>query len=1048
MAVRGETTSAASAASAVKPPFLGDALADIYQFPEGDGSGQVIAVLSVDGSFDPADVERHMAIANLPSPTIDVVDVGEIDAREDDATITMVICITATVVPAASFVVFRGPNTTQGYVDTVGAMMRSDRRPNICVITYGSEELDFDDSARQRVERELQTAAENGVTIVVSVGDVVGEIMYPASSPWVLACGATTLNVSNTGERSEKRWLGVSQNARAKAADRGALRESSFFPRPEWQQAQGLAPGRRAVPDVSAVGDPKTGYLVTFGGKQLVVGGTTGSAALWAGLVARLNQRLGRNLGHLNPALYRLAGTGALDPIREGPASAEWYQTTGLGVPNGRRLLKLLSTSTSDHMVAYEPDDLQASDDLEFTQDVNVLASLVAARSVRPPVSVGLFGDWGSGKSFFMRMLSDRVDLLAEQSRRARTAEQPRETLFCSNVVQINFNAWHYIDANLWASLAARIFEGLSEHSQADSSYVDALAHLQTSKLLLADATSRRDAAEAALASAQNRLTVRKSELATVQNAIADSPALTEAAERLSEAVGKPVSESSLQELAQMSDDLHGSWRELRAGWQAVDTSRGPWSRRRVLAVLGAFGVVAVAGVAWAVASNAAVKGWLTIVGSLMASAIVVAAALLPVARDASRMAVRILGHAERRRNEEIARLDSKVQDRIVDVERAQLEVDHAQRPGAASVYQFIEERYRSEDYRGQLGLLGLIQRDLRALSDRLTAASATDDGSLAIERVVLYVDDLDRCPPALVVQVLQAVHLLLAFPLFVVVVGVDSRWLVRALQHEYAVMLDRSDARTDVVGETAYWAATPQNYLEKIFQIPFWIRGMRKETFGRLIRSLTAEPVRLSELGDAQPATASSAGAREAEPDGTDAPAATHADFVPAAAAEEVDLAPRQLLLSAQEEEFIVDLAAFVTTPRMAKRFVNIYRLLRAYVRDLDEFTGTTERPGAYREVALLVAIVVGQPYHAGEVLDRLENASGDDLSPWIIEFSTSEALAHDHARQDGLRPALEGIAPKLNGTSIATAREWIPLIRRFSMIRGAQSVGGGHVP
>jgi len=36
--------------------------------------------------------------------------------------------------------------------------------------------------------------------------------------------------------------------------------------------------------------------------------------------------------------------------------------------------------------------------------------------------------------------------------------------------------------------------------------------------------------------------------------------------------------------------------------------------------------------------------------------------------------------------------------------------------------------------------------------------------------RIVLYIDDLDRCPPDSVADVLQAIHMLLFFPLFVVV--------------------------------------------------------------------------------------------------------------------------------------------------------------------------------------------------------------------------------------------------------------------------------------
>ncbi len=56
--------------------------------------------------------------------------------------------------------------------------------------------------------------------------------------------------------------------------------------------------------------------------------------------------------------------------------------------------------------------------------------------------------------------------------------------------------------------------------------------------------------------------------------------------------------------------------------------------------------------------------------------------------------------------------------------------------------------------------------------------------------RIVLYIDDLDRCPPDKVVDVLQAVHLLLCFPLFVVVVAVDARWVSRALHERFPGLL------------------------------------------------------------------------------------------------------------------------------------------------------------------------------------------------------------------------------------------------------------------
>lgn len=63
----------------------------------------------------------------------------------------------------------------------------------------------------------------------------------------------------------------------------------------------------------------------------------------------------------------------------------------------------------------------------------------------------------------------------------------------------------------------------------------------------------------------------------------------------------------------------------------------------------------------------------------------------------------------------------------------------------------------------------------------------AAGDTLPAIDRIVLYIDDLDRCPPQRVVEVLEAVHLLLAGRLFVVVVAVDPRWLLRSIATHYA---------------------------------------------------------------------------------------------------------------------------------------------------------------------------------------------------------------------------------------------------------------------
>ena len=71
--------------------------------------------------------------------------------------------------------------------------------------------------------------------------------------------------------------------------------------------------------------------------------------------------------------------------------------------------------------------------------------------------------------------------------------------------------------------------------------------------------------------------------------------------------------------------------------------------------------------------------------------------------------------------------------------------------------------------------------------------------------------------PTRAVVEALEAVHLLLAFPLFVVIVAVDTRWLTRALRSA-AQLGRRRRPRRRPDGEA---------YLEKIFQIPFLVQPL-----------------------------------------------------------------------------------------------------------------------------------------------------------------------------------------------------------------------------
>jgi len=112
-------------------------------------------------------------------------------------------------------------------------------------------------------------------------------------------------------------------------------------------------------------------------------------------------------------------------------------------------------------------------DYLDITKDVNAFAKVVAAKSFEPPLAIALFGKWGSGKSFFMRKLKEQITKLS--------SNKP-DGIYCEGIAHIHFNAWSYMDSNLWASIVTKIYEGLneyiSENSETDEAKKEIEKHL------------------------------------------------------------------------------------------------------------------------------------------------------------------------------------------------------------------------------------------------------------------------------------------------------------------------------------------------------------------------------------------------------------------------------------------------------------------------------------------------------------------------------------------------------------------------------------------
>jgi kumamolisin len=334
-------------------------VAQIYDYPAGDGTGQCIGLVELGGGFQLDDLSNYFSSLNIKEPQVISVSVdGGTNSPSTpdsaDGEVMLDIEVAGAIAPGAKIVVYFAPNTDQGFLDAITtAAHDSTNQPSVISISWGSAESNWTSQAMTNFDDAFQAAAAMGVTVCVASGDNGSSdgvndgnnhVDFPASDPFVLGCGGTTLQASNEKIVNEAVWNDQSTGG---GATGGGV--SNVFPLPTWQDgfdvpAPTIQGGGRGVPDVSGDADPNTGYNILVDGESAVFGGTSAVAPLWAALVARINQQMGKPIGFLNPLIYAqaLEASGFHD-ITQGnngafSAAEGWDPCTGLGTPDGVRL--------------------------------------------------------------------------------------------------------------------------------------------------------------------------------------------------------------------------------------------------------------------------------------------------------------------------------------------------------------------------------------------------------------------------------------------------------------------------------------------------------------------------------------------------------------------------------------------------------------------------------------------------------------------------------------------------------------------------------------
>jgi hypothetical protein len=802
--------------------------------------------------------------------------------------------------------------------------------------------------------------------------------------------------------------------------------------------------------------------------------GTLAADSLVAALLAQPDTNMEMRLGNAGINMADLRAAVLTSVLQLDASRADYWRSLLSPVEPG---------APADLAVIYaqmgndNPDSANLDDKLGVADEARAFARVAAARQVEPPLAFGIFGNWGSGKSFFMRLMQEYVDKLANKK-----VEEAQSDLFHDKIVQIRFNAWHYTETSLWASLVDHIF------SEFDRWISKKLNQTEQDKLFDKLTTAR----ELTLDSAEKLVDRRREQKAAVERVSAAEHAL--AAANL-EAAGSPqllwtafrnglldtqkaeIDEAmqtlGLQELAANSELLKNTLGSLTTESRRANiVTRGIWRTSlrpsRVLAVVAAV-VLVPTGLTWLLsvlqdpahpqlsaifqhinAAGLAAAGvigsialWLGAIGRHVTSA-VAAVESFRLQLDHA-VASRTVPQSDevKKAEESLAKLNANVAEAraLLATTTEHLTTaarDYAGETGRGRLLRFVRERVALGEYAKHLGLIATVRRDFTDLSAMMASVDpsvqkeaerradaykirvtsligAADKDKLLndeekkqleqsikhasptsqpiFQRIILYIDDLDRCPPETVVEVLQAVHLLLTFPLFIVVVAVDARWVSRSLESKY----------THLIGDTELSApgasATPRDYIEKIFQVPYWVRPMTAQGSRNLLKARASAPIaesispgassggspdqQPSEIRNALPpgpqplgnpaAVDAQVTPRPAAPpnnpqnpiatiDPAAAPAATVAPEVAATAKRTAKIAARALELTAAEQAFMDHIAPFAgSTPRRALRFLNVYRIIKASL-GADELSKLETNAG-YRGLMSQLAVTTGAP-------------------------------------------------------------------------------------
>eukprot|EP00979_Chaetoceros_neogracilis_P011442 scaffold2825_cov145-Chaetoceros_neogracile.AAC.3 len=275
--------------------------------------------------------------------------------------------------------------------------------------------------------------------------------------------------------------------------------------------------------------------------------------------------------------------------------------------------------------------------------------------------------------------------------------------------------------------------------------------------------------------------------------------------------------------------------------------------------------------------------------------------------------------------------------------------------------------------------------------------------------RIILFIDDLDRCEPENVIDVLEAMQLLVKTDLFVVVAAIDPRYVCLSLEtRKYKHILN------------SFKCPTGMDFLEKIIQIPFRLPSIDGDKMVYFVAKQIVEDEPTGSI-------------KEDEPTGSIKEDATKSTFFheePKHKREEEQSMQMQKFSSTEADSLKEACKAFQLSPRSVKRVINVFKIMKL----IWHRKGEDEKVGidALKEHSLLLLVMCASEgmrlgmYKLFNLMEARQFPIGNDKNLQALIITLCETSEDENK-----------IFAALNEHKFENIEDWIKISERFVLAR-----------